>query len=173
MSFDDVILNRRSIRKYLDKDVALDDVKKIIEFGVLAPSAHNRQPWKVMILDKDMKDKVYKSLFSKKSNDISIEMTANIINEAPCLIVIFYDNTSNGSRDNDMLSIGAFIENMHLKATEMGFGSLWIANTNHIKKEISSITGVSFECVSCLAIGYKNQEPKSRPRKSIEEIIVK
>lgn len=173
MSFDDVILNRRSIRKYLNNDVSLEKIKKIIEFGILAPSAHNRQPWKVMILDKNMKDKVYEALLSKRSSDISIEMTANIINEAPCLIVVFYDNTGNGSRDNDMLSIGAFIENMHLKATEMGLGSLWIANTNHIKEEISSITNISFECISCLALGHKNQNPKARPRKSIEEIIVK
>ena len=173
MKFDDVLLNRRSIRKYTDKEVSIEDIYKIIEFGILAPSAHNRQPWKIMILDKNIKDKVYKALLSKKSNDISIEMTANIINEAPCLIIVFYDNTGNGSRDNDMLSLGAFIENMHLKATELGLGSLWIANTNHIKEEISSITGVSFECVSCLAIGYKDQDPKARPRKPLEEIIIK
>jgi nitroreductase len=173
MRFDDVLLNRRSIRKYTNENVSLEDIKKIIEFGILAPSAHNRQPWKVMVLDKEMKDKVYEALLSKKSSDISIEMTANIINEVPCLIIVFYDNSGNGSRDNDMLSIGAFIENMHLKATEIGLGSLWIANTNHIKEEIKSITGVSLECVSCLAVGYKNQEPKARPRKTMEEIIVK
>jgi len=171
MKFDDVLLNRRSIRKYIDKDVSINDIKEIIEFGILSPSAHNRQPWKVMILDKEKKSKVFEALLEKKSSDVSIEMTANIINEVPCLLVIFYDNAGNGSRDNDMLSIGAFIENMHLKATEMGFGSLWIANTNHIKNEISAITGINLECVSCLAIGYKNQNPKPRPRKSLKEIM--
>ena len=71
-----------------------------------------------------------------------------------------------------MLSIGAFIENMHLKATEMGYGSLWIANTNSIKEDINYISSVGYECVSCLAIGYKDQNPKMRPRKSLEEIMV-
>ena len=43
---------------------------------------------------------------------------------------------------------------------------------NAIKEDINYISSVGYECVSCLAIGYKNQDPKMRPRKSLEEIIV-
>ena len=171
MSFDDVILNRRSIRKYLSDDIDIEKVYEIIECGILAPSAHNRQPWKVKVLSKDEKKLVYDSLILKKDKDASIENTASIINEAPCLLVIFYDGDSK-SRDHDILSIGAFIENMHLKATELGLGSLWIANTDYIKEEISKITKCNLECISSLALGYKNQNPSSRPRKSLEEIIL-
>lgn len=172
MNFDDVILNRRSIRKYLSNDVSFADIEKIIKSGILAPSAHNRQPWKVMVLDDDMKKQFYESLLKKKELDPSIGVTANIINDVPCLIAIFYDGDGS-DRDNDMLSIGAFIENMHLECTNLGLGSLWIANTNNIKSEIKDITGVTLDCVSCLAIGYKDQDPKPRPRKSLEEITVK
>lgn len=172
MNFDDVVLNRRSIRKYLDEDVSLDDLYKIIQFGIYAPSAHNRQPWKVKILKGDKKNLVADVLFAKASLDSSISNTARIIKEAPVLIVVFFDK-GDGRRDNDMLSIGAFIENMHLKCTEMGYGSLWIANTNYVKEEISEITGVSLECVSSLAVGKSLETPKMRPRKSLEEIMVK
>ena len=58
MRFDDVVTSRRSIRKYLDKDVSFDDINKIIEFGILAPSAHNRQPWKVKVVRGEEKDKI-------------------------------------------------------------------------------------------------------------------
>ena len=172
MNFDDVVLNRRSIRKYLLDQVEEDKINEIIKFGILAPSAHNRQPWKIKFLSSEEKRKVYEALLSKKALHVSIEGTANIINEVPNLIVVFYDKEEDSNRDHDMLSLGAFIENMHLKATEMGLGSLWIANTDHIKKEISDITGVSLECISCLAVGYKNQNPDGRPRKAIEEIII-
>ncbi len=171
MSFDDVVLNRRSIRKYLDKDVSMSDVEKIIKTGILAPSAHNRQPWKVKVVVSEEKTKIYEALLAKKDEDSSVANTAGIINEVPCLLVVFYDGNEN--RDHDMLSLGAFIENMHLKATELGLGSLWIANTDRIKKEISEITDVGLECISCLAIGYKDQEPSLRPRKNLEEIIIK
>lgn len=172
MKFDDVVLNRRSIRKYLAEDVSLDDLYKIIEFGIYAPSAHNRQPWKVKIVKSDEKNLIADTLFEKANLDPSIINTARIIKEAPVLILIFYDK-STGSRDNDMLSIGAFTLSMHLKCTEMGYGSLWIANTNYVKDEISKITGVSLECVSSLAIGRSLEKPKMRPRKSFDEIIVK
>lgn len=172
MNFDDVILNRRSIRKYLDEDISVDDLYKIVEFGIYAPSAHNRQPWKVKIVKGDEKSLISEALKGKAGSDYSIINTARIIKEAPALLVIFYDE-SDGNRDGDILSIGAFIENMHLKCTEMGFGSLWIAHTNFIKDEISKITGVSLDCVSCLAVGKTLEKPKMRPRKNIEEIIVK
>ena len=171
MNFDDVILSRRSIRKYLDKDILDSDINKIIEFGILSPSAHNRQPWKVKIVRGLEKEKIVFALESKCDLDPSISNTAGVIKELPVLIVVYYDGDS-VSRDHDILSIGAFVQNMHLKATEMGLGSLWIANTDYIKKEISDITNCNLECVSCLGVGYKNQEPKMRPRKSIEKIIV-
>ena len=172
MKFDDVVTSRRSIRKYLDKDVSFDDINKIVEFGILAPSAHNRQPWKVKIVRGEEKDKIVTCLREKTELDGSINNTALVIEQAPVLLVLFYDGDS-VNRDHDILSIGAFMENMHLKATELGLGSLWIANTDYIKEEISVITGCRLECVSCLSVGYKDQDPKMRPRKSLEEIIVK
>ena len=116
--------------------------------------------------------KVVDFLRKKTEIDGSVNNTALVIEEVPVLLVVFYDG-DNVKRDHDILSIGAFMENMHLKATEMGLGSLWIANTDYIKEEISMVTGCNLECVSCLAIGYKDQDPKMRPRKDFEEIIVK
>ena len=172
MSFEEVIEKRRSIRKYLDKDVSEEDIKKVIEAGILAPSAHNRQPWKVKVLKNELKEEVYQAMMLKKDLNSTIEMTANIIKEAPVLLSVFY-NKEEATRDNDILSIGAFLENMHLKATSIGLGSLWIANTNHIKEEIKNICDTDLECVSCLALGYSDQNPNKRPRKKYEEIVLK
>ena len=172
MNFDEVLEKRRSIRSYLSSDVLKSDIKKIIEAGITAPSAHNRQPWKVFVAKDEIKDNIYESLILKKDINSTVEMTAKIIKEAPVLLIVFYDGKE-GQRDNDILSIGAFIENMHLKATDLGLGSLWIANTNHIKEEIKTIIKTNLECVSCLAIGYANQDPVKRPRKKYDEIILK
>ena len=171
MSFEEVLEARRSIRKYQDKEVDIKDVEKIIKAGILAPSAHNRQPWKVAILETSEKDEIAYTLEDKAGLDESKKNTARIMKEAPILIAIYYDD-KDGNRDDDMLSLGAFIENMHLKATELGYGSLWIANTSSIKEDINYITSVGYECISCLAVGYKDQNPKPRPRKTLEEIII-
>ena len=44
------IYNRRSIRKYLDKQVPRELIGQIIDAGRMAPSAKNRQPWQYIVL---------------------------------------------------------------------------------------------------------------------------
>lgn len=175
MKFDDVILKRRSIRKYKSDDISDDLLISIIKSAIHSPSAHNRQPWKVMILKDELKDKIAKALIEKNEelNDLSIPVTADVIRNAPVLLAVFLDDSDVSKRDNDLLSLGAFIYNICLKATDLDLGSLWIANTSRIKEEITLITGVQLECVSTVAIGLRNQDPNMRPRKDINEVLIK
>ena len=41
----DAISGRRSIRQYSSDDVSPDTVRRLISMAVMAPLAHNRQPW--------------------------------------------------------------------------------------------------------------------------------
>ena len=45
----DSIVERRSIRKYKEMEVPQDQIEKIVEAAVKAPSAKNRQPWKYIV----------------------------------------------------------------------------------------------------------------------------
>ncbi len=45
-----VILERRSVRKYKDKQVPENVVRRILEAGRFAPSAGNSQPWKFIVV---------------------------------------------------------------------------------------------------------------------------
>jgi nitroreductase len=45
-----VILERRSVRKYKDKQVPENLVRRILEAGRFAPSAGNSQPWKFIVI---------------------------------------------------------------------------------------------------------------------------
>jgi nitroreductase len=45
-----VILERRSVRKYKDKQVPENVVRRILEGGRYAPSAGNNQPWKFIVI---------------------------------------------------------------------------------------------------------------------------
>ena len=49
MQLPELLLKRRSIRKYIDKPIAIDVLKEIINDSLLAPSAGNEQPWKYII----------------------------------------------------------------------------------------------------------------------------
>ncbi len=46
----DAIMTRRSVRKFLDKDVPEDALRRILEGAGMAPSGHNTQPWQVHVV---------------------------------------------------------------------------------------------------------------------------
>ena len=174
MELKDAILDRRSIRKYKSDIVREDILLEGIKMGVKAPSAHNRQPWKFKLLSKEEKDKVA-SLLEDKTKDIPLHSgphTASVIREVPHLIMIFLDSSESDDREMDILSVGACIENMILYYTSMGLGTIWIGNTNIINEEIKDLLGINYDTISSLGIGFKNQEPHSRPRKEFEDVIL-
>ena len=174
MELKDVISARRSIRKYkeylIDEGIIWDAVK----YGIMAPSAHNRQPWKVKLVKNEEKDRIADALINKTSEipGHTGPHTAGVIKNVPYLLMVFIDNDIKENRDMDVISIGAFIEHIILYLTEAGLGTLWIANTNLVSEEIKNILNVEYESISCIGIGVKDQEPNPRPRKEFDEIIL-
>ena len=66
MSLVDVILSRRSIKRYERKEIPNDVLDKILEAGRQAPSAANRQPWHfIVITDYAIKKELSKGLVNR------------------------------------------------------------------------------------------------------------
>lgn len=66
-------------------------------------------------------------------------------------------------------SIGAAVENMSLAAVEAGLGSLWICDTYFAQQELCKWLGG--ELAAAFALGYADEEPAPRPRKSWSETV--
>ena len=47
----DIIFNRRSVRKYTDKQIEADKVERLMRAAMQAPSATNQQPWEFIVID--------------------------------------------------------------------------------------------------------------------------
>ena len=180
MQFEDVLKNRRSIRKFQPQPVESEKVEQLVEALRVCQSAKNRQPWRLMILDGEKKDKVADimlQLFEQKDIELpgyvnSSKSSATIIREAPLLILVFKEIDDSWTT-GDLLSIGAAIEHVCLQAVASSLGSLWIRDTEYTKQEISSYLGYSqLDLVSGIAIGYPDEKPVMRPRKSREDILL-
>lgn len=189
------IYNRRSVRKYLDRNVSKEMIEQIIDAGRMAPSAKNRQPWKYIVLGGECKAEFLEHMqkgIIREENECALlpdskkgipdaKNTYKIMVEAPILIVILNSNCGTPfaeiDTDNrfveicDTLSIGASIENMLLKATDMGLGTLWIANTCYAYEELTTYLNTTNQLVGAIALGYADENPAQRPRKPIEEIV--
>lgn len=178
-----VIKNRRSIRKYINKDISNDIIEDLINYARLAPSAKNRQPWYFLIVRGKVKDKITDIMLQKEKNsNISLERkiynakssvkeTAHIMKEAPILILVFREKDDNWLI-GDSLSIGAAIEHICLRATDLGLGSLWIRDIVYTQQEIANLVGKSdMELISAISIGYADESPKPRTRKKLNEVL--
>lgn len=101
----------------------------------------------------------------------SVLATSNVIKDAPILILVFKEKNDNWLT-GDHLSIGACIENILLRATDLNLGSLWIRDIAYTKEEIAKLVGYEhLELNSAISIGIANQSPSARPRKTLKEII--
>ncbi|MBR5513798.1 MAG: nitroreductase family protein [Ruminococcus sp.] len=191
----DSIYKRRSIRKYLDKEVPKELIEQIIDAGRMSPSAKNRQPWRYIVLGGESKSEfleyMWKGILREENESVLLpnshngisdaKNTWNIMLQAPILIVILNTNGKNPfdmvDADGrfveicDTLSIGASIENMLLKATEIGLGTLWIANTYYAYKELTKYLETTQQLVGAIALGYAAETPPQRPRKKPEDIV--
>ncbi len=183
MELSKAIIDRRSIRKYLDKKVDKKLVEEILNAGRLAPSAKNKQPWYFVVLTGSLKstiaDTMYeyaknameKELDKKTGIPITAHFTSKVVRSAPVLIVVLREKDDNWI-EGDNQSIGACMENMCLKATELGLGSLWIRDTVYVRDKIASlINHPDKEVNCCLALGYIDVYPEARPRHELKEIV--
>ena len=173
MELQEAIENRRSIRRFKPDKVENSLIKQLFNAARLAPSSKNRQPWMFYIARKDVKQnivKIMKTWYENNKNEkTSVLGTAMVIEQAPVLILVFR-NADNKLERSDTLSIGAAIEHILLKATELNLGSLWIADTAYVNDEISKLVNTNLELFSAIAIGYADETPAARPRKKLKEI---
>ena len=157
------IQNRRSIRNYLPDEVTKEEILDILQAGINAPSAKNNQPWRFVIVSKEIKDKISEKMVELYGPN----KTAEVIKTVPYLILVY-------NKDNEYfnyLSIGAAIENILLETTNRNLGSLWIGYIKKIEDYVKELVNIDLELVSAIAIGIKNEEPVARPRLKLEDVL--
>ena len=160
MSLIDAILTRRSIRRYETKDIPEEVLQQILEAGRQAPSAANRQPIRfVIVKDHDILKILCDSLL------------ARFVKYAPLAIVGCADIKSLLTGKWAVVDATIAMENMVIAAWTLGVGSCWIGACNEEKvKELLKIPD-KWQVVALLTLGYPNENPEPRKKKSFEEMF--
>lgn len=165
-----VIESRRSVRRYLDTPVDNATIDRLLEAARWAPSAHNKQPWKLAVVSEDE---------SLKREISSLSKYRDWIMRAPCLILVYLDRSTLDDRIfNSELkhheAIGAAIQNFMLAARALGLGTCWIGEIVRESSAIRALTGTPevLEFVAMLTLGYPAEDPKPTNRGSIESMVL-
>jgi nitroreductase len=161
MEFMDLVLKRRSIRKYKPEPVPKEDIEYVLEAARQAPSWANRQCWRyIVVSDEATRKKITMREWAAK---------------APIVIVGCGDPTKAGNLDGRpyyMLDMGISMEHLVLAAAEKGLGTCWIGG-QFDEKVVREALGVpeSHRVVALTPLGYPDESPAAKVRKPLAELV--
>lgn len=156
----EAIIERRSVREYLPKEVSKEILIKIVDAARLAATARNEQPWEFVVVT----DKARKAQIA----GISAPNGA-FIAEAGALIAVFCLDSKYYLEDGS-----AATENILVMAADLGLGACWVAGDKKpYCREISDLLGVpkEYKLVSLVSLGYPKNAPKAIPKRKVEEVL--
>ena len=187
------IHNRRSVRQFRDCPVEDHLIEKVLDAANRAPSAHNQQAWRFIVIQGRKKSDLAK-LVSQKAPDFNkpistiLRMAARTIASAPTVIAVMNTGQfiANGSslfrvnrqdaldffRTMEIQSSAAAVENLLLAANSLGLGSLWLGILYVVKDEVMEFIHESAgEFMAIVPIGYPAKIPEGPQKKPLDEVI--
>lgn len=153
----DLLMKRRTIRKYRDKEVHKETIDKIIKGALTSPSGRNIKPWELIVVT----DKEVLATLGTARDNISAH-----IKDAGVGIVIVANPELTDIWVEDASIMATIIQ---LTSESLGLGSCWIQVRERlnvskesvedcVKKVLNIPENYRVECM--LAIGYPDEEKK-------------
>lgn len=151
MDFLELAKNRYSSRSYLDKKVEQEKTNNILEAAKLTPTAVNKFPIKLVVVE-------------SKTGLEKIKKCTKFDFNAPLCIICGYSKSEAWTRKSDNKNYGVVdaslaMMQMMLEATNVGLATCFIGVFDEIKVKQEFIIKDDIEVVGLLMIGYPLDEP--------------
>jgi nitroreductase len=183
------IQSRRSIRNFIpDRDVSVADITAILQAANQAPSAHNQQSWRFVVLRGEKKNELAHLVASRAADFprpsctllrmacrsitgaalvVAVVNTGELIRRGPRLFAADQEEVRDFFRIMEIQSSAAAVQNMLLAATSMGIGSVWLGILILMKDAVLEFLGEpKGEFMAVVPLGYPlrdSNSPKKRP----------
>lgn len=164
MEFQDLIKKRYSVRSYQNKPVEEDKLNMVLDAARLAPTAANKQPFRLIVVKTDGKKEEMKRIYH-----------GDWFSEAPLVIcactVLNESWTRMDGRNYVDVDATIAMDHLILAATELGLGTCWIAAFDaDAASEVLKIPE-DMEPILFTPLGYPADELGIKTRKSLDEIV--
>ncbi len=167
MELEQCIKKRRSIRKYKDKDISDETIKKIIEIARYAPSSHNCQNWRFKaVRNQDLKDRLSK-----------IHKYCSFVKEASVVLAVLHSADVSFKPSENIVTPSIIASYILLAAKDLGIGSCWVFVKDEqepgIEEEVKEILDLGDDTgVLCLvSLGYPAEERKPKKVHEVGDIL--
>ena len=192
----EVIGQRRSIRKYLARPVPPEIIEKVLVAAGWAPSAHNAQPWRFVVLDdpavkRELAEAMAEAWATDMARDglkVDVEAQRERVERfATAPVLILACTTMDGmarqpdverlsvERDLAMQSLGAAMQNLLLAAHAKGLGACWYCAPAFCKETVRKVLRIpdEVEPEALIAMGYPAEEPPVPNKKPLSDYCFK
>lgn len=181
---------RRSLRTYQRRPVSEDLLAQLLEAATWAPSAHNRQPWRyVIIREQARKEKLARAMGGKLRADLEadgapepviqadLDRSFERISSAPLLILLCmslsdmdsYPDQRRSAHEMTMAvqSTAMAGQNMLLMASSLGLGACWMCAPLFCAELVAAALDLpaDWQAQGMITVGYPAQA-RSRERES-------
>jgi len=160
----EALRKRCSVRSFAEKPVEPEKIRKVLEAGLMAPSARNMQDWRfIVVTDRQMRARLAVAAKDKQ-----------FVGEAPVVIVACgtSDYIMTCGEKTYPIDVAIAVDHMTLAATDEGLGTCWIGAFHQDKvKELLDIPG-NVHVVALLPMGYPlAPHDAGSPRKPFGESV--
>lgn len=165
MDFFELIQQRFSVRAYKPDPVEDDKLQKVLEAARLAPTAANRQPFRLMVIETEGREEELARVYGR-----------GWFVDAPlvlCLCGIGAEAWVRSSDGKSYLDVDAAIVMDHviLAATALGLGTCWIgAFDPDAAREVLNLPS-EIEPILFTPLGYPDAEPGAKRRKDLDALV--
>ena len=187
-----IIRQRRSLRRYQAAPVPGEYIAQILEAGVWAPSAHNRQPWRFVVIDQAAtKARLALEMGARLRRDLAADglpqalIDADVgrsyqrITEAPLLLLLCmsledmddYGDERRNEHERAMAQQSAAMagQNILLMAASLGLGACWMCAPLFCQELVAKVLDLpaAWQPQGLITLGFPAQQ-RERSRESWE-----
>ena len=160
-----LVQKRRSIRRFLDKDVEKEKVEVLIEAALRSPSSRGGNPWQfIVVKNPDLLEKL----------STAKQQGSSFLKNAPLAIVVCADPAKSDVWIEDA-SIASIV--IHLAAQSVDLGSCWIqirermhSDSKSAEAYISELLNIpsNLKVESIVAVGYPDEKKPPYPKEKLQ-----
>jgi F420 biosynthesis protein FbiB-like protein len=192
-----ILEQRRSVRRYQKQKVTKTVVARLIRAGTWAPSAHNAQPWRFVVVESMAKKRLLAETMAaafrrdlERDGKLPAEVEARIASSverfrsAPLLLLACLTMESSGVYQDTVRqqaehvmgvqSVAAAIQNILLAAYAMGLGSCWHCAPLFCPAEVRGALKLpdNFQPQALITLGVAAESPTPPPRLPLGQVIL-
>ncbi len=165
MDFKEILKNRKSIRKFKDTPVEKEKVEQLLAALAGAPSSSNRQEWKfVAVQDPAVIAKLREAGFGRPPL-----ATAPLIF---CICSTENESLNNGGLNRGTIDGAIASTYLYLASWDLGLGSCWVGSFDQQIAVDAIGCPEGTKIISLFAVGYADEDPALKSRKSVEDVAV-